>query len=352
MKPTPVPATFITLVKNAFVKCLPVIMGVLLFAACGTHNEKPTAEDTDPIFKSDPRLKGVTEEIKQAPKDGALYFKRGGMLHKMQLDSLAIKDYKTAISLDTNNAAYYSAIGDLLFENKDLTGSVTWIQKAIIKNPTDRKAHLKIAKLFLYIKEYPRAFSEINIVLREDVHNPEAYFLKAMVYKDMKDTAKAMSNFHTAIESDPEYRDAMIQLGLLYSAKKDPIGLRYLQNAYKMDSTDVFPLFATGVYYQDKKDYVMAKQYYRQCIIRDWHYAEPYFNMGYLLVQDDSFAKAYRNYDIITKIQPRNPAGYFNRGLCSEMMDSIKKAIDDYKIALSMDPNYDKPKEALKRLKK
>ena len=272
------------------------------------------------------------------------------MLHKRQYDSLALKDLKMATTLDTGKAEYYSAVGDLLFENKDLTGSAEWIQKAIARNPADKKAHLKIAKLLLYIGNFPAAFKEINIVLMKDVHNPEAYFLKGMVYKDMKDTAKSISSFMTAIQENPDYHDATVQLGLLYTAKKDPIGLRYLDNAFKLDTMDVFPIFAKGVYYQEMKDFAAAKEEYKKCIMRNTHYTDAYFNMGYILMQQDSAQKAWRQYNIVTKVDPMNPAGYFNRGVCSEMMDSIKNAVADYRMASGMDSSYTSPKEALARL--
>lgn len=344
--------TFITQVKGPWIKYFPLIFGVLLFISCNNHNGNTTSIDTAPVFQNDPNLKGITEQINQSPKDAALYFQRGKALRKMRLDTLAIKDYKKAVALDSNRAEYYSEIGDMLFEDKDIDGSIEWIQKAIAIDPKDLKAHLKIAKLFLYIKQYPKTFTEIDLVLRKDVYNPEAYFLKGMTYKDMKDTAKAMSSFQTAVQVAPDYRDAIIQLGLLYSAKRDTIALKYFDNAFKIDSTDVFPLFAKGVYYQDGKDYVNAKELYKECILRKRHYVDAYFNMGYILLQEDSVEKAYRQYNIVTKIDPRNPTGYYNRGLCSELMDSIKNAVDDYQLALSLDTSYKSPKEALNRLKK
>ncbi len=344
-------AIYITRMKNVFVKYLPVLICAVLFISCNSNSGKSTVADTDPVFQNDPKLKDITDQIKQSPKDATLYFQRGGMLHKMQLDSLALKDYKTASSLDTNKAEYYSAVGDLLFEKKDITGSVTWIQKAIGKNPNDQKAHLKIAKLFLYIKQYTKALAEINLVMRQNVFEPEAYFLKGMVCKNIKDTAKAISSFQTAVDVAPDYRDAIIQLGLLYSAKKDPIALKYFDRAFAIDSTDVFPVYAKGVYYQAAKDDVSAKEQYRICIYRDNHYVDAFFNMGYMLMQEDSVAKSYRQYDIVTKIDPRNSTAYYNRGLCSEMMDSFKKAVEDYRMAIDLDSSYKSPKEALARLK-
>jgi tetratricopeptide (TPR) repeat protein len=187
--------------------------------------------------------------------------------------------------------------------------------------------------------------------MRKNVYDPEAYFLKGMVYKDLKDTAKAISSFQTAVQVAPDYKDAVVQLGLLFAAKKDEIGVRYLENAFAIDTTDVFPIYAIGVYYQETRQDAKAKEQYRRCILRNRHYADAYFNMGYILMQEDSTQKAWRQYDMVTKIDPLNPTAYYNRGICSELMDSTRNAINDYLQAVRLDTGYASPKEALRRLK-
>jgi tetratricopeptide (TPR) repeat protein len=296
-------------------------------------------------------LKAITEQIGKDPKNAKLYMDRGDALRKMKLDSLAYKDYVHAVKLDSANASYYSKIGEYLFESKDLNGSIQWFQKALTLDPKDLKSRLKIGKALLYFQKYQEGLNELNLVLRADVYNPEAYFLKGMIYKESKDTAKAISSFQTALQVKPDYKDAIIQLGMIYSARKDSIALRYLENAWTVDSSDVFPLFARGVFYQDNKDYARAKEEYRRCVLRDRHYVDAYFNLGYILMQEDSVVKSYRQYDIVTQIDPRNPTAYFDRAVCLEAMDSIKAAIADYRHALILDPNYPSPKAALKRLK-
>jgi len=327
------------------------ITGTIFFIGCKNHSSTTATVKEEPIFTSDPNLKSITEQINNSPKNAALYFERGNMLHKMKIDTLAIKDYKMAAALDTGKAEYYSSVGDLLFEHKDINGSIEWIKKAIAKDPDDIKSHLKVAKLFLYIRQYPNAIKEIDNVLRKNVYNPEAYFLKGMVYKEAKDTAKAISSFQTSVQVAPDYRESVIQLGLLYSAKKDPIAIKYLDNAYNLDSTDVFPIFAEGVYYQDNNQYDKAKETYKRCINRNGSYVDAFFNMGYVLMQQDSVEKAYRQYDIVTKIDPANPTAYYDRGVCSEQMNKIPEAVNDYKQAYILDTTYKSPKEALRRLK-
>lgn len=329
-------------------KYLPLLLGIVLFIGC-KHGNKGVSTDTDPILTQDPDLKVLTEQLHKEPT-AALYYERGGMLRRKRFDSLALKDYQSAVKMDTTKAEYYSAIGDLMFEHKDLTGALPWIEKAVAKNPTDKKAHLKIAKLFLYLNQAPRALAEINIVLRGNVYDPEAYFLKGMIYKNNKDTSRAISSFQTAIQVAPDYRDAVIQLGLLFCDKNDTLGLRYLENAFAIDSTDVLPLYARGMYYQEHGKPELAKEEYKRCVMHDRHYSKAFFNTAYILYQQDSLDKAWRQYDIVTKIDPENAAAYFNRGLCSESMHKISEAIADYKQAAYLDSTYVNPKNALKRL--
>lgn len=322
-----------------------LFLPLVLLAACSDKGP----EESNPVFK-EPALAKITEAIRNKPGDAHLYFERAMVLDGMEQDSLALLDYKKAISLDSNRAEYYSAIGDMLFEHKDLEGSVQWIEKAMQLNPNDKKAQLKLAKMFLYIEEYNKALGAINTVLRQDVYNPEGYFLKGMVYKSLKDTTKSISSFLTALQVEPTYKDAMVQLGIMYSMKGDPVALKYYDNAYQLDSNDMFPLFARGVYYQDRGDYEKAKQEYISVILKDRDYTNPYYNLGFIYMEQDSLEKAFRQYDILTKIDQQDPEAYFNRGVCYERMGKKEEAIADYKQALVFDETYPEPKEALKKL--
>jgi tetratricopeptide (TPR) repeat protein len=333
-------------------KYLTIILAIICsFTACKNPPQSNAAGNAEPIFQTNPALKKITADIIKSPKDAELHYQRGQLLHRMQLDTLAIKDYKAAAELDSTKAEYFSAVGELFFENKDLTSSVKWIQKAIAKNPEDQKSRLKIAKMFLYIRKYQNAFEQINIVLRKNPYEPEAYFLKGMIYKDTKDTGKAISSFQSALSASPEYRDAFIQLGLLYSDKKDPIALKYFDNALHLDSIDIFPIFAKGVFYQKTGNLQLAKEEYRHCIFRNQHFIDAYFNMGYILLHEDSVQKALRHYNMAIQMDYANPAAYYNRGVCNEVMDSMKQAIADYRKALTLDSTYKSPKLALNRLK-
>jgi len=337
--------------KIAWYKSIVSFVAMLVLFACKQKPEPAANNDNNEIFSQNPALKTITDKVNDHPNNAGLYYQRGNILHSMKQDSLALKDFNKAVTLDSTRSEYYSAVGDLLFEHKDVSGSLKWIKKAIELNPEDPKARLKIAKLDVYLRDYPNAFKEINTVLRQDAMIPEAYFLKGMIYKDIKDSSnKALSSFLTAVQIMPDYKDALMQIGLLYDQQNDSLALKYYENAFRSDTGDVSPLYAKGMYYQARKRMEEAKNEYKKCITHDRNFADAYFSTGFILMQEDSFEKARRQFDLVTKISPNDAGAYYNRGLCSELMNDIKNAEADYEQALVFDKDYKEAKEGLKRI--
>ena len=312
-------------------------------------DEKQPLQQTIPTSLEIDKL---TEAIKKNPNDDKLLYKRSNVYRSMKLDSLALADLYKAIKIDSTKSNYFSAIGDILFEHKDINGSIGWIYKAIHLNPDDAVAHLKIAKIFLYSEEYPKAFTEINTVLRTDVYNAEAYFLKGMCYKNMKDTNKAISSFQTAVQTDPQYVDAHMQLALIYKAKNNPLALQYFENAYRSDSSSMEPLYGQGMFWQDQNKFDEAKKVFRRCILIDKNFEKAYYNTGWMLLQEDSTEKALRQFDMAISVKQDYVEAYFNRGLCQEILEKNDLAIADYNQALTFNPDYEPAKLALVRINK
>lgn len=331
-----------------------VSQSILIFFLAGiglvSCKYKSATSFTDAAIYHEPSIEPYTQKIMRSPDEAALYFDRGRALCALGVDSVGLLDFKQACQLDSTNAIYFSVIGDLLFEHKDISGSVQWLQKAIQLDPEDPVAHLKIAKMFVFLKEYNKAFAEINTVLKKDVYNPEAYFLKGVIYKNAKDTNHAISSFQTAVQVQPNYTEAIDQLGLLYAAQKNDLCLKYFQNSFKIDTSNVFPLFAIANYYQAQGAIPKAKEYYQQCIYKDNQYTNAYFNLGWLLMQEDSLEKASRQFDIITMVEPTNAEAYYNRGLCKELMKKYAEAQEDYQQALVFDAKNKNTKEAIQRI--
>jgi tetratricopeptide (TPR) repeat protein len=338
--------------KRLFITALTSIVVVSWFA-CKNEPKQVQSEaqsKDNPLYF--PQILPYTEKVNKNPKNAQALFERALILDRYNLDSLALNDLNAAIQLDSTKPEYYSAIGSLMFEHKDITGSTKWFQKAIELDPMDMVSHLNLAKAMIFVESYDEAFKSINIVLRKDAYNPEAYFLKGIIYKNSKDTAKAISSFMTSIQVDPRYKEAMFQIAKIYEVQGNPQFKLYYENAFNADTTDVFPLYALGMALQESNQLEDAKAQYRRCILYDRQFMDAYFNLGYILMHQDSLEKAAKQYDIATKIQIDYAPAYYNRGLCYELMGKTVDAKADYQQALVFDPNYKEALEGIERLKK
>lgn len=319
------------------------------FTSCETNSS--TAQTKGPKGEH-PALRKINKKIEATPNNAQLYFERALQYRELEQDSLALRDLDKALTLDTTQALYYSTVGDLLFDKKDISGSIKWFQKAISINPNDEIAHLKVAQILFYTEEYPKAFAQINLVLKQNVHNAEAYFLKALCYREMGELDKAISNFQTAVQKEPKYYDAFMQLGLLYTKRKDPLALQYFDNAIRVDSMNTEAHYAKAMFFQGQGKFEKAKEIFKEALISMPDYAEAHYNMGFMLLKQDSMAKALREFERVLSTQPDNAKAYFNKGLCNEGLGNYKKAKEDYEQALVFDPEFELPTAALKRVKK
>lgn len=323
---------------------------LLLFAACRSYD--PSNHPNLKVREYNlPQTKDLTAKIVRDTNRADLYFQRGNALRRMHLDSLAAADYIHAVRLDTNKAEYLSAIGDLLFEARDLEGSREWLRKALLKNPKDPRARLNLAKGDLINKDYKSAFDQINTVLRANPYEADAYFLKGMVYKDLKDTNRAISSFQTALQAQPDYKEAHMQLGFVARDRGDSTALQYFRNAYLADTNDLFPVYTRGQYFQEKNQWERAKDEYHFAIDHAPEYADAHFAMGYVFLQQDSVEKALPYFRKAAQLDPKNPNAAFNAGICEEYLGNTAAARTQYEAALKANPNYAAAQEALKRVK-
>jgi tetratricopeptide (TPR) repeat protein len=323
-----------------------IIAFTALQMACKEGNKKKATNDANyAIIK-------LSEKIKAAPKDASLLFERGNAYLLAKKDSLAFEDYANAVEKDSNNIQYLLRAGDLGYKLEMFGPSLYFLSRASQLNPKDHESTLKVAHIYFLIKKYPQAFYAINNVLRADVYNYEAYFLKGLIYKDMKDTTNALSSFQTAAQINPDKQEAHMELALMSSGKDFEKSILYYKNAFATDSTNMEPLNGIGLLYMDKGDHATAKKYFINCIERNLNYDKAFYNIGCLLMDEDSIAKAQRQFDMAIKNNIKYMEAYVNRGLCKEQLQDKTGAIEDFKLALELDPNFQLAIDGLKRLGK
>ena len=299
--------------------------------------------------KLTPQIADLSNQLKKTPQNANLYYMRANEYLGFGNLKYALIDYQKAYQMDSTNATFALGLSDCLFEANNADGAIGILTNYLKTDPKniDILYNLGIDYFLLPKPEYQKAMAAFNEVLKIDIQNADAYFYKAMIYKESNDTAKAISNFQTTVEVDPDYYDAYMQLGNIYAAQKKDLAIKYFDIAISINDTATEAQYAKAKYYQDNGEIVDAITYYKDMITRNPQDVDAIYNLATIYFGIDSIDRAYRFFDLAIKQAPARAMSYYGKGLCAEELKRTDEAISLYNQALNLDPDLKMAEERL-----
>ncbi|MCX6243922.1 MAG: tetratricopeptide repeat protein [Bacteroidetes bacterium] len=331
---------------------LSLFASAVFFSSCGgekkAEEKTKTGQDTLTLL-----IRELDQKIADHPSDPDLYQQRSKYLLIDHQEQKAFNDITKAISLAPNKPALYIVLSDVYLGMGKPDNCNEALLKAISFDPKNMAALVRLAKLSLIIKDYKSTFEYIKKALEIEPDNPQVYFTRALALLEKGDTVKAVEDLKRTVDAAPEFYDAYIELGELYSMRKDPIGADYLRSALRLRPDSKEALYMLGMFYQETGVYEKAIATYEALAKIDTTFRDAPYNVGYIyLVYLGDYKKAA---DFFTESLKRDP-GYvealYNRGYAYELSGDFDKAYTDYKHVLTLKTNYEKAITGLNRIDK
>lgn len=296
-----------------------------------------------------PQLEYFNQLIEQSPFVDSLYFARATYYYDQNSYDEAIKDLSYAIRLDSLQARYFHLLADCYMEQGNSYEGLSTMVKAGILFPTRIPTLLKLSEYQNLLKQESKSLATINRILTLNPLESEAHFMAGINYRDLGDTAQAITSFKKATTYDDHLIDAWIILSQLVQFT-DPVYARQcIENALRVDSTNTQTLHSYAEFFHES-DPLLALSTYHKIILLDPAYKDAFLNSGILYFSIDSFAQALQHFDIACYQSPTEPTYYYYRGIAKEAMNDIEGARSDYNQALQLDANYTEAKKALEKL--
>ena len=291
--------------------------------------------------------------IKQNPKNADLYYHRASLRLKNGDGSSALSDMLDAVRMDSLNPEYYMLLGDVYFSRLFTAQAISSFERSIELDPKNIYSELRLAELFLYMKQYQDCIRHADNALRIDKTNPKAYLFKAIMFKETGDTARAISSFQTAIEQNPDYYDAYMRLADLFAIKRNKLALNYYDQALRLRKNDPGALYGKAMFYQENDSIDTAEDLYKTILETSPDYKDALFNLGYInLVYRLDYKNAVEYFSAVCRLDTADVRAFSNRGVAFEQMKKNAMAEADFRKALQLNPDYGLAKEGLKRLGK
>ncbi|MBP6574922.1 MAG: tetratricopeptide repeat protein [Flavobacteriales bacterium] len=308
------------------------------------------AVDTVPA-KPSASLTEVEQRILADPTNPVLFAERAMFHERMDSLRLAENDWKRAIALDSTNATWRIALGDLYFRKIKLLDAEQRFQEAIALEPDSTEGRSKLGEVYLMQLRFKEAMIVANDALRLDPLDARLYNLKGWIHRTAGDTALAISSYQTAIERDPGYYDAYISLGILHAAKNDPLAMEYYNSALEVQPRSVEALYNKAMFAQEHGSDSTALACYGTIKEIEPNYPLAYYNTGYILLEHKRLIpQARAEFNKAIEMLPDYTQAYFSRGLTYELQNMLDSAIFDYSQVLRLDPGNTEAAQGLSRM--
>lgn len=317
-------------------------------------NQQVRAADSASVHRDTitPKINFYTGLITKNSRDADAYWHRGEL--EMLAKSLgpALGDLTKAIQLDSTKSEYYYSLADVEFITGHTHEARDAFETSIRLNPKNTDAMLKLAELYFYVKKYEDAIDLINQAIKVNPYIAREYFLKGMIYTEKHDTGKAISSMQTAVEQDPDYFDAYIQLGLLFAGKGSPIALTYYDDAIHLQPSNPEPYYDKGMFYQFGGDNDDAIKAYTELLQLDSTYKFAYYNLGVIYnLNKKDYAKSLEYFNKAIKCDTTYFMAYYGRANSYEMLKQSDKALADYAHSYRINPQFKEAETAYNKLK-
>lgn len=341
-------------------KILILIAPLILFACDDTTDQEISdveMNNTTPVVVDSAAF--FDQQVSDFPKNSDWRYKRA--MFKLASGDVqqAKNDLKKAILLDSMNHEARLLYGNIFLSLTKLDSSKFHYDYILEKDSANTGALLGLSKLNALLNNSRMADLYISAALRIDPHLAEAYFMRGIIFrsdyyltKRDKDWDVALSSFQTAVEQDPNFYSAYIEMGVMYDEKNSPLALDAYRSAIEIEPESGEAWYNLGMYHQVRDSLNLALSAYRTINQFDSTWADPYYNQGYIhLLKTKNYDSAVVYFKKATELDPTYFQAFNNLGLAYEELGDINSARKYYGRAVQANPDFQLAKDNLNRLR-
>jgi len=324
-------------------KYIPVVALLAAFSCSERAQEQVAADDAALLTPEMRALDSISTLIDKNPGNNDLLNARAKMLIAQGNLNYALADIGRVLLRDSTKAEYFLTIADIYFQRNEPKRCLRALEKARSLDGRNLDALYRLAQFNLYLEKHQECINLANEMLKVDAQDDRPFFIKALAFRDMKDTARAIENYLLAAEQNPDNFDVQMDLGVLHYGKKSPLAESFLRNALAIRPDDVGVLYALGMAYQRAGKAEEAIATYTDITDIDSTHGNAYYNIGYVhFTAFEDYVTALEFFQKAAQVAPDYLDAIYMRGACYEAMGNVELAKREYSYLLQLAPNHAK----------
>lgn len=282
-------------------------------------------------------LSEMTEAICLDPKFTDAYDKRGQVYYEQMKYDLADADYKKLIELNPADLMGYMGLGRNCQAKGQFDEAIRLFNKVAGMYPDYSSAYAFRAESYLAKNEYLKAINDICRALEID-SDSKAY---GLMYKFPKEQMELIATKLKGMSAkDPHTGEYYYYTGLLYAHHKmyDKSN-EALEKGYDVDARACF-IQQLAENAQESGDFTMALEYVTQVQQMMPDNIDLIHMKADILGESGDIEGAIAEWSKYIEKSPDYFGGYYRRGWFKDISMRTDEAIEDYKIAIMLQPDY------------
>jgi len=224
------------------------------------------------------------------------------------------------------------------------------LREDVAKHPDSFLLKENLVQYFRENSNYGQALAEMDYLLKKDSLNERLWFIKATLLTENDDTTKAIDAWEQTIKLSPK-PEYMMSLGTLYAFTKNPLALAMGDLLSGRGSAWTYQgLFIKGLYCNSIGDKANAEFFFDKCISLDYTNTLAYREKAIAEYDMGDYEAALKTLELALAVKKTYDEAYYWIGRCYEKLGKKEAAIENYRIALQLSPDYIEPKDALGKM--
>lgn len=157
--------------------------------------------------------------MKDLPADTAIYFNTGLVASFAKMHKEALKYYNIAKDMNYGGGNLYVLMKDQYVALNDSASAEKILQDGFRKYPSDNAIVIELINYYITSGKSQDALNYLNIAKELEPSNASLYFAEGFLYEKLDKGDKAIESYSKAIEVNPEYFDALYNLGAAWYNK-------------------------------------------------------------------------------------------------------------------------------------
>jgi len=252
----------------------------------------------------------------------------------------AIILYEMTLGLNSEQVSSWVNMGLSYLLVGDPKDAISCFGSALAIEPDEVYALIYLAQAQLRQKEYEESNKNLDRALHIAADHPRALLVKGKYFKAIGNPEVAVTWLKRAIQHNPQFLPAMMELGNVYfTLKQHDDAIAVLTDALALDPEQPYALATMGDIYNDKHDSETAIYYFDKAISIKFDDPELWIKKGDLHRSRKSYQQASNAYQKAINANPEYVKAWVRNGAVMLLMQDENTALEYLNTALALEPN-------------